>query len=359
MPAQQATILIPDISGYTEFVSRTEIDHSSHILNRLLETIVAAAGEDYVISEVEGDAVLMYRKGSPPSKKEIIDQCVKIFRAFHTELREMNMVSICQCGSCRGISDMTLKFVVHFGAIEEINVARFVKASGLDMVIAHRLLKNNIDSHEYILVTKNYLSNISDADETMQLAWVPSKEAYDAIGEVEFNFAKLDAVKKSIPEPEQKKEIISDLGIMSNQLEIEANYKDVFQMIMDPDQRQSSGGGGMKETINFSPIPHIGAKHLCVDDAFTLEVEYIGFTKTGKEFTLSETQRIPSMNFYTIYSYTVTDLGSNRSMLTTHIKAEEGHELPMELLTVFKAMEEEGMKSFKAYAEKKPQKATA
>ena len=70
MPAQQATILIPDISGYTEFVSRTEIDHSSHILNRLLETIVAAAGEDYVISEVEGDAVLMYRKGSPPSKKK-------------------------------------------------------------------------------------------------------------------------------------------------------------------------------------------------------------------------------------------------------------------------------------------------
>src|SRR5262249_11788876 len=163
-------------------VSQTEIDHSSHILNRLLETIVAAVGEDYVISEVEGDAVLMYKKGTPPpSKKEMIDQCVKIFTAFHKELMEMKSISICQCGSCRGISDMTLKFVVHFGTIEEISITRFVKASGLDMVIAHRLLKNSIASHEYILVTKKYLNNIPDADETLQFSWMTSKEAYDAI----------------------------------------------------------------------------------------------------------------------------------------------------------------------------------
>ena len=37
MASEQATILIPDISGYTEFVSKTEIDHSSHVLNHLLE----------------------------------------------------------------------------------------------------------------------------------------------------------------------------------------------------------------------------------------------------------------------------------------------------------------------------------
>lgn len=115
----------------------------------------------------------------------------------------------------------------------------------------------------------------------------------------------------------------------------------------------------MKETINFSPIPHIGAKHIYVADDFNLEVEYIGFTQTEKEFTLTETQPITKMNFYSVYSYSVADLGNNRTLFTTHIKAEEGHELPMELLPVFKAMEEDGLKSFKAYAEKKPQPATA
>ena len=34
-----ATILIPDISGYTEFLSKTELDHSSHIISELLELL--------------------------------------------------------------------------------------------------------------------------------------------------------------------------------------------------------------------------------------------------------------------------------------------------------------------------------
>ncbi len=40
--AESATILIPDISGYTEFLTKTELVHSSHIINGLLEAILAA-----------------------------------------------------------------------------------------------------------------------------------------------------------------------------------------------------------------------------------------------------------------------------------------------------------------------------
>ena len=40
--AESATILIPDISGYTEFLTKTELVHSSHIINELLEAILAA-----------------------------------------------------------------------------------------------------------------------------------------------------------------------------------------------------------------------------------------------------------------------------------------------------------------------------
>ena len=34
--ADSATILIPDISGYTEFLTKTALVHSSHIINELL-----------------------------------------------------------------------------------------------------------------------------------------------------------------------------------------------------------------------------------------------------------------------------------------------------------------------------------
>ena len=39
---QRSTILIADLTGYTRFLSTTELEHSSHILNELLELIVEA-----------------------------------------------------------------------------------------------------------------------------------------------------------------------------------------------------------------------------------------------------------------------------------------------------------------------------
>jgi hypothetical protein len=63
--AESATILIPDISGYTEFLTKTELVHSSHIINELLEAILAANEGEFELSEVEGDALLLYRKGNP------------------------------------------------------------------------------------------------------------------------------------------------------------------------------------------------------------------------------------------------------------------------------------------------------
>ena len=38
---ESALIFIPDISGYTEFLTTTEIKHSKHIISELLEIIIA------------------------------------------------------------------------------------------------------------------------------------------------------------------------------------------------------------------------------------------------------------------------------------------------------------------------------
>src|SRR6476620_10306495 len=40
--AEKALILIPDISGYTDFSSTTEIDHAAHIIAELLEVMIKA-----------------------------------------------------------------------------------------------------------------------------------------------------------------------------------------------------------------------------------------------------------------------------------------------------------------------------
>ncbi len=85
MAETNATILIPDISGFTEFMTTTELGHSSHAINMLIDAMLKSIGEDYEVSEIEGDAVLLIRKGPAPSKKEILDTCMNIFNDFHTQ----------------------------------------------------------------------------------------------------------------------------------------------------------------------------------------------------------------------------------------------------------------------------------
>ena len=60
--AERAMILIPDISGFTGFTGATEIDHAAHTITELPELIVASNDTDFTLAEIEGDAVLFYRK---------------------------------------------------------------------------------------------------------------------------------------------------------------------------------------------------------------------------------------------------------------------------------------------------------
>jgi Protein of unknown function (DUF2652) len=156
--------MIPDISGYTEFLTKTELVHSSHIINELLEAILAANSGDFVLSEVEGDALLLYRKGKPVEADALVRQCLSMFESFHKQIKIIERDSLCQCGACKTASNLSLKFVAHHGMVQEINVMQFTKCSGLDMVVAHRLLKNRIASDEYILATPSCF-DVSDRGE--------------------------------------------------------------------------------------------------------------------------------------------------------------------------------------------------
>jgi len=74
-----------------------------------------------------------------------------MFESFQKQLKIIERDSVCQCGACKTASNLTLKFIAHHGMVQEIKVLQFTKCSGLDMVVAHRLMKNRIASDEYIL----------------------------------------------------------------------------------------------------------------------------------------------------------------------------------------------------------------
>ena len=54
----KSLLFIPDISGYTEFVQNTEVEHSQHVIAELLEILIDANTQQLQLAEVEGDALL-------------------------------------------------------------------------------------------------------------------------------------------------------------------------------------------------------------------------------------------------------------------------------------------------------------
>ena len=70
--AEQAIVFIPDISGFTDFTSTTEIDHAAHIITELLELLVESNQSGFTLAEIEGDAVLFYRTGEPLGRQQQI-----------------------------------------------------------------------------------------------------------------------------------------------------------------------------------------------------------------------------------------------------------------------------------------------
>jgi len=93
-------LFIPDISGFTRFVTEMEIEHSRLIIQELLEILIDSNQLGLEVSEVEGDAILFYKFGTPPSTDEIYHQIEKMFYAFHRHLNAYEYRRFCQCKAC-------------------------------------------------------------------------------------------------------------------------------------------------------------------------------------------------------------------------------------------------------------------
>jgi hypothetical protein len=261
--SEQAIILIPDISGFTDFTSATEIDHSAHIITELLELIIASNETGFTLAEIEGDAVLFYRKGSPLTREELVNQCLNIFSKFHQQLNVIERDTVCQCGACQSATNLTLKFIAHFGYIKEIKVAQFVKATGVDMIVAHRLLKNDVNSHEYILMTGACCEAVGQIEADPMLSWSKSSYTYPAIGSVDFEFATLTDYKTCIPLPPERPKFVVDKGDDNLEIIINAPLKTVYQTLINVDKRPEWLQG--VDSINREMTSErIGMQHNCV-----------------------------------------------------------------------------------------------
>ena len=185
---------MPDISGYTRFVHEMDIRFGKEIIYELLLKILDANLLKLEVSEIEGDAVLFYRKGYPPSLNALLAQYEAMLTAFKIKLRDMDKrYHLKQF-------ELSLKLIVHFGTIAEYNLSGFRKLYGDPVNETHVLLKNKVPGPNYVLITQSALEKLSDVDEEVANLpdWISSPvKTFVRIGSecLHYSYFLYDAVK--------------------------------------------------------------------------------------------------------------------------------------------------------------------
>jgi len=254
-------IFIPDISGFTRFMHETEIEHGRHIIQELLETLVNANQIGLEISEIEGDAILFFKFGQAPELESLYKQVEKMFCDFHKYLIAYDNRRFCQCKACISAVNLTLKVVAHYGEFTTYQVKNFRKLIGKDIIVAHQLLKNDIEQHEYWLVTQNLLNGENPGDFTEWMQWYPGSKTTEN-EQIPFQYTQIGHLKDSIPpyeppslEPKEK------VKMLSVSREYDADIKKLFFTAghLDLRHRWQEGLKSIEELDHF--LPGVGSRH--------------------------------------------------------------------------------------------------
>ena len=157
--AQQGFLLIADITGYTMFLTRSELEHAQGILDALFKSIFAEIKAPIMLSNLQGDAALTYLPDANlPQRQFPLDAIERIYCSFANTLGAMRLNTTCTCNACRNMNLLDLKFFLHHGTYATQEMAGRTELQGAEVIRLHRLMKNSVTAatgiKAYALVTE-------------------------------------------------------------------------------------------------------------------------------------------------------------------------------------------------------------
>jgi hypothetical protein len=181
---QDGVLVLADISGFTAFVTATELEHGPQIIAALLEAVMRRLSPPLEIQEVEGDAVFALGPDGvlePPAR--LLDVLDGAFVAFKDQQREMAADDSCSCGACRNVENLDLKIVAHHGRFLRHRVGGRGQVAGVDVILAHRLLKNGVtQKRAYLLLTEAALGWLGV--DPIRSGLATRVESYEHLGDI-------------------------------------------------------------------------------------------------------------------------------------------------------------------------------
>ncbi len=259
-------LFLPDISGFTEFVQTTEVEHSQHVISELLEVLIDANTEQLQLAEIEGDALFFYKENEIPSLEKLLAQVEHMFTAFYSHLKLLEKNRICPCNACSSAPKLQLKIIAHSGKLQFINVQNNRKPFGTQVIEAHRLMKNSVKSDNYVLLSSSLTNHIhlSDSYKTKLYNFEAGSNTYDG-KELEYLYSIIDKTELKLKPFQLAKKIEFDTApsfVIENQFPIAAN--ELLEYITNFNYRKHWVDDVVNFEFNHNEVNRIGTEHICV-----------------------------------------------------------------------------------------------
>ena len=191
-------LLIADISGYTRFMMKnhTARVHAHGIISDLLSAVISQVQMPLEVHKLEGDAMFMVAErrngGWEATGADIGRRLGGFIAAFDAKLTELANSNICDCIACQQMVTLRLKIIGHYGAAVRSKVAGFDELSSVDVIVLHRLLKNEVPGSEYILLTEPAFGFLTPPGD-----YVVHRERYEDVGDISLRLRQLTAAVPS------------------------------------------------------------------------------------------------------------------------------------------------------------------
>ena len=263
-------LAIADLTGYTAYLSRGELEHAPTIAGDLIETVIGRLEPPLRLAKIEGDAAFLYMEEGRADGSLLLDAVEAAYVAFRRRLRSIQGATACTCNACGLAPQLDLKLFLHHGSYVRTAIAGRDELAGPSVILVHRLLKGSTALSEHDADGGARGFGLITAEAARALGLEPTDldarelhETVDAFGEVTLYHVDLEARWQTERE-RRRVDIPEDRALLDISVDVNAPPAEVWAQLTSPALRSTwEGAIVMLETPDGQPRG-VGTTARCV-----------------------------------------------------------------------------------------------
>ena len=277
------------------------------------------------MAEIEGDALFFYKENEVPSLERLLALSEHIFTAFYSHLKLLEKNRICPCNACSSAPKLQLKIIAHCGELQFLTVQNNRKPFGKQVIEAHRLMKNSVDSDNYVLFSKELTDTIglSGNYQSKLYKFEKGSDTYDG-KQLDYLFSVIDNSHLKLKSfLTARKVTFSKPPSFTLEKEFPVAAEELLETLTNYSYRKVWKEDVNEIKFNANEVTRLGSEHVCVINEKHLD--FVVVTKEVKPDQLIYGEMTTSPVFLDeLYQfYTIIPLSANRCklVLETYLEA--------------------------------------